>query len=241
MNKAARIALILWTVLMTSGLFSFRKDPVTDPRIVSYVADPRMVRLYWKDAQGHILGSLQRLKDFEQTQKHTLVFAMNGGMYREDQSPLGLYIEDYRKIMPVNTVQHSYGNFYLQPNGIFYVTKDGRANVCRTRDFRQSPAIRYATQSGPMLVIDGRIQARFRQGSANVNVRNGVGILPDGSVLFALSKSEINFYDFADYFRKAGCRNALYLDGFVSRAYAPQQQWVQTEGRFGVMIGVVRP
>jgi uncharacterized protein YigE (DUF2233 family) len=66
-----------------------------------------------------------------------------------------------------------------------------------------------------------------------------VGILPNGHVLFAMSKKEISFYDFAEYFRRRGCRNALYLDGLVSRTYLPEKSWVQTDGDFGVMIGVV--
>lgn len=74
--------------------------------------------------------------------------------------------------------------------------------------------------------------------SANVNIRNGVGILPDGNVLFAMSKTEVNFYDFARFFKDKGCTNALYLDGFVSRAYAPSENWQQIDGNFGVMIGV---
>ena len=91
-----------------------------------------------------------------------------------------------------------------------------------------------------MLVIDGAIPAIFKQGSANLNIRNGVGILPDGRVILAMSKSAINFYDFANYFRSIGCKNALYLDGFISRTYLPEKNWVQTDGDFGVIIGVTR-
>jgi uncharacterized protein YigE (DUF2233 family) len=91
-----------------------------------------------------------------------------------------------------------------------------------------------------MLVTDGQMHPAFRKGSPNLNIRNGVGILPDGSVVFAMSKSEINFYDFADYFMKLGCRNALYLDGFVSRTWLPEAGWKQGYGDFGVMVGVVK-
>jgi uncharacterized protein YigE (DUF2233 family) len=31
----------------------------------------------------------------------------------------------------------------------------------------------------------------------------------------------------------------LYLDGFVSRMYLPAENWLQTDGDFGVMIGAV--
>ncbi|WP_316932864.1 phosphodiester glycosidase family protein [Flavobacterium aquidurense] len=90
------------------------------------------------------------------------------------------------------------------------------------------------------LFIDGKIHAEFKKGSANLNIRNGVGILPDGKVIFVWSKKEINFYDFADYFKSLGCKNALYLDGFVSRAYVPSENWIQTDGNFGVLFAVTK-
>ena len=73
-----------------------------------------------------------------------------------------------------------------------------------------------------------------------MNIRNGVGILPNNNVVFAISKTEINFYDFAEYFQQLGCKNALYLDGFVSRMYLPEKNWTQTDGNFGVLIGVTK-
>lgn len=207
--------------------------------ILHYRVDPRTqhLALYWKDNKGQVYGSLEHLRQSLERQGQRLVFAMNGGMYRTDRSPLGLYIENSRTIRPLNTAKGT-GNFYLRPNGVFYLAAGGRAYVCRTEDFRADPRIRYATQSGPMLVIDGKIHPEFRQGSQNRNIRNGVGILPDGRVLFALSKTKINLYDFAFFFKNAGCKNALYLDGFVSRCYLPGKGWTQTDGSFGVIIGM---
>ncbi|MNS90583.1 hypothetical protein D3C72_1246390 [compost metagenome] len=100
--------------------------------------------------------------------------------------------------------------------------------------------MRFATQSGPMLVIDGKIHPAFDQTSQNVNIRNGVGILPDGKVLFAMSKSLITFYDFARYFQEKGCKNALYLDGGISKTYLPEQGYTDKTGDFGVIIGVIK-
>lgn len=91
-----------------------------------------------------------------------------------------------------------------------------------------------------MLVIDGKLHPKFNEGSKNLNIRNGVGILPNGNVLFAMSKKKINFYDFAQYFKKLGCKNALYLDGFVSRTYLPSKGYKTNGGKFGVIIGVVK-
>jgi uncharacterized protein YigE (DUF2233 family) len=87
-------------------------------------------------------------------------------------------------------------------------------------------------------LVDGKIHSSFKQGSSNLNIRNGVGILPDGRVVFAMSKAGVSFYDFAEYFKNLGCRDALYLDGFVSRTYCTEKNWMQTDGNFGVIIGV---
>jgi uncharacterized protein YigE (DUF2233 family) len=91
-----------------------------------------------------------------------------------------------------------------------------------------------------MLLIDGEIHPAFKKGSKNLNIRNGVGILPDNKVVFAMSKEEVNFYDFAEFFKSKGCKNALYLDGFVSRTYLPEEDWEQLDGNFGVIIGVAK-
>jgi uncharacterized protein YigE (DUF2233 family) len=160
-------------------------------------------------------------------------------MYTKEQSPLGLYIENGRALAPMNTKKGE-GNFYLKPNGVFYLTKKHQAVITTTDYFKKDSSVLYATQSGPMLVIDGAIHTEFTKGSSNVNVRNGVGILPNGHVLFAMSKKEINLYDFAKYFQDLGCKQALYLDGFVSRTYLPSKNWLQTDGQFGVIIGVVK-
>lgn len=99
----------------------------------------------------------------------------------------------------------------------------------------------YATQSGPLLLVAGQPNPLFMPNSTNVVVRNGVGLRPDGRVVFAMSRGPVNFYDFATYFQRRGCREALYLDGFVSRLYCPALGWRQTDGDFGVIMGITTP
>ncbi|MEJ2497943.1 MAG: phosphodiester glycosidase family protein [Sulfurovaceae bacterium] len=164
---------------------------------------------------------------------------MNGGMYEQDLSPQGLYIEQGKMFKTVNRTQEAYGNFYMQPIGVFCITKSGKASVVPTKDFVYKEDINYATQSGPMLVIDGKLHHRFMPDSKNVYIRNGVGILPNGDLLFAISKEKINFYNFATYFKKQGCKDALYLDGFVSRIYLPSKGLMQYDSIFGVIIAEV--
>lgn len=237
-----RTFLSLVLVLLTTIAIAIIHKHAIDDDMVSYTVDPAVqeLRFYWKDESGQPLGSIQRLKDLVAKEHRKLVFATNGGMFKPDQSPVGLFIMQQVIESPLDTSSGK-GNFYLKPNGVLYITKEGKAGISVTPAFKYSKQIKYATQSGPMLLIDGDIHPAFKEGSANVNVRNGVGLLPDGKLVFAMSKSGINFYKFADYFKGLGCKQALYLDGFVSRTYLPAQHWVQTDGNFGVMIGVTEP
>lgn len=221
------------------------KKQITDSskssQFVSYISAPQKqnIKFYWKNEKQENFKSIQNLKSWLD-EKHTpLIFAMNGGMYMEDNSPLGLFIENKKVIRKLNTSKGN-GNFYLNPNGVFYITTNNNPAICKTNDFINAGNIQYATQSGPMLVIDGQINSLFIANSTNLNIRNGVGILSDNKILFAMSKEAINFYDFASYFKSMGCKNALYLDGFVSRTYLPEQNWIQTDGNFGVIIGITK-
>lgn len=220
-------------------LVSAKKDSIDDSRFVSYLVNTKQLdlKLYWKDDKNKNFESIQNLKSWVEQQNKKLVFAMNAGMYKEDNSPLGLFIENQETISPLNTSTGN-GNFYLKPNAVFYITTDSVPVICNTTNFKSNGKIKYATQSGPMLVIDGQMHPAFKEGSENLNIRNGVGILPDNTVVFAMSKQPINFYDFAAYFKSLGCKNALYLDGFVSRTYLPEKNWIQTDGNFAVIIAV---
>lgn len=215
---------------------------ILNSRILSYEINLHTQQLdfYWKDAQGNNYGSLKNLKVAIEKEGKELVFAMNGGMYLKDRSPQGLFIEQGIIKAPIDTLQGEKTNFYLHPNGIFYITNDNKATITTTANFTSSPDIKYATQSGPMLLINDKIHPKFTEGSSNLHIRNGVGILPNGNLLFAMSKERINFYDFACFFKDKGCKNALYLDGFVSRTYLPSRYWEQLNGNFGVIIGETR-
>lgn len=218
--------------------------PASQPRprapIVTYVVQPAQLRMYYRDEQGRRYGSIGRLRAWLSQHQQRLVFAMNGGMYAPGGAPQGLFIERGRTVTPLDTSRGT-GNFYLPPNGVFYLTPGNHAGICPTAQFAAVASPAWATQSGPLLLVGGTINARFTKGSRNVAVRNGVGILPGNRVIFAISREKINFYDFAAYFKALGCQQALYLDGYVSRLYLPQQGWQQTDGDFGVILGVAQP
>jgi uncharacterized protein YigE (DUF2233 family) len=230
---AAFVAIGIMTMLLELSVY---KD---DGNIMSYEADTSKhdVMMFWENDKGARYGSLGKLATHIESSGIKLKFATNGGMYKKDHSPQGLYIEAGKMLSFMDTDEGN-GNFYLKPNGIFYIDGKEQGFVCKTEDYKPSENINYATQSGPMLVIDGKIHPAFKRESTNLNIRSGVGILPNGHVFFAISKKEINFYDFAQYFVSAGCKNALYLDGFVSRVYCPERKWEQSDGDFGVIIAV---
>ncbi len=240
MKRRLKLFLTIASAVSLTVIFvSWKIRQAEDDRFVTYTADCKQqsVAMYWKDDQDKNFASIGNLQLSLQKNHRKLVFAMNGGMYGPDHSPKGLFIEGGIVKSPLDTASGE-GNFYLKPNGVFYISKEAVPVICDTKSFRNNGKIKYATQSGPMLVIDGQISAVFKQGSTNLNIRNGVGLLPDGRVIFVISKVPVNFYDLANYFKSMGCKNALYLDGFVSRAYIADKNWLQTDGDFGVIIGV---
>lgn len=240
MRRKVTYIVFVIIAIFSVGFFSQSKSSqIADDRFIVYVANPQTQKItfFWKNEKGENLKNAENLNIWLKTNNKKLLFSTNGGMYKKDRSPQGLYIE-YKIIKTKIDTSSGNGNFYLKPNGIFYITTDNNAVISKTEDFRNNINIKYATQSGPMLVIDGAVHSAFKEKSTNLNIRNGVGILPNNEVVFVISKKEINFYEFADFFKKLGCKNALYLDGFVSRTYLPEKNWEQLDGDFGVIIGV---
>ena len=218
-----------------------KNDLIENEKFVSYIVNPKKQNLefFWKNENGENYKNAENLILGLKTKNKKLVFSTNGGMYKKDNSPQGLYIENGIKKVEIDT-SNGIGNFYLKPNGVFYITTDKTPTICETTKYIYNRKVKFATQSGPMLLINGKINFAFNKKSVNINIRNGVGILPNNHLLFAMSKKEINFYEFAEYFQKVGCKNALYLDGFVSRTYLPEKKWIQLDGNFGVIIGVTK-
>ena len=199
------------------------------------------IQFFWKNKNGKLIRSLENLKNELKNDNRELLFAMNAGMYQRDRDPKGLYIENGKTIKSLDTLQDGYGNFYLQPNGVFYLKADS-AGVLPSNLFSQKNiSSTWATQSGPMLLTNEKVHPIFREGSTNLNIRNGVGVMSKHEIVFAISHKEINFFDFAMLFKEElNCKNALYLDGFVSRAYIPTLNRKDLDGNFGVMIGVFK-
>ena len=196
--------------------------------------------LFNLDKQGRPYAFFTTLNSELAKEGKTLGFAVNGGMYDEGLKPIGLYVESGKILHKLNRRNGS-GNFHLKPNGVFYV-KGSSGGVMETEVYARTgikPEI--ATQSGPMLVIDGAIHPKFSPTGTSAKYRNGVGAIDGSHLVFAISNEPIGFYDFAVFFRDGlKCRNALFLDGSISSLYAPELSRNDQFRALGPIIGVVQ-
>lgn len=170
-----------------------------------------------------------------------LSFAMNAGMFHPDYRPVGLLVIDGQELSGIVT-GGSNDNFGMLPNGVFCTGGARPFQVIESRAFAQTrPDCRLATQSGPMLVIDGNLHPRFLVDSDSRYVRNGVGVSPDGQrAWFAISDRPVTFHQFGRLFRDGlGVRDALYFDGSISRLYAPSVNRADFGRSMGPIIGLV--
>jgi uncharacterized protein YigE (DUF2233 family) len=183
------------------------------------------IRLFWRGADGEVIGSFERLRATPEGAK--LVFAMNAGMYDESRSPVGLYVENGRELKKANTASGP-GNFHLKPNGVFFVS-DRTAGVLETsRYLKEGVNADYATQSGPMLVINGRIHPKIAENGPSRKIRNRSRVRDKTTVVFAISEQPVTFGAFARLFKdELACSNALFLDGSIS-ASMPRRLAAQT-------------
>jgi uncharacterized protein YigE (DUF2233 family) len=233
------IRLVLLMLLPTMAQAACRDITFDDlPFTVCDVAATEDVRLFAQGPAGN-LGSFTAVNDLLAAEGKTLGFAMNAGMYHRDRSPVGLFVADGVEASPLVT-RDGPGNFGLLPNGVFCIMD--HFAVMESRTFADvQPTCTYATQSGPMLVIDGALHPKFLPDSPSTYIRNGVGVSADGlTAVFAISDVAVNFHTFARLFRDAlGTPNALYFDGSISRLYAPGLNRHDAGLPMGPIIGTV--
>lgn len=201
------------------------------------------LRVFLKNPDTDLpFGSFDNVETRLQDDGKRLLFAMNAGMYHSDRSPVGHFVENGQERSPVISAAGP-GNFGLLPNGVFCVGQ-ASAKVYETKRFlREVPTCTFASQSGPMLVIDSKLHPRFLKDSDSTYVRNGVGTSADGKTAwFAMTHASVNFHTFGRFFRDAlKVPQALYFDGNISRVYAPGLG--RNDGGFpmGPIVGVVGP
>ncbi|NOC46873.1 phosphodiester glycosidase family protein [Ruegeria sp. HKCCD7559] len=203
-------------------------------------AENEDLRLFLNDENEDLLGHFSSVNEALAPGGKRLAFAMNAGMYHDDRSPVGHYVENGKEVMRVIS-NPGPGNFGLLPNGVFCI-REGRADVFETLDFiDRAPDCRFASQSGPMLVIDGDLHPRFLPDSTSLYVRNGVGTSADGTrAVFAISEDYVTFHEFGRLFRDVlETPNALFFDGNISRMYDRANNRSDLGFSLGPIVGVV--
>ena len=221
----------------------------------TYIVDIDAInmKLYHKDKSGKHY-SFKRMANEVQANGGDLAFAMNAGMFTKERNPQGLYIEGGRQKFKANMVKKAHGNFFMQfkkndpnlgvSNGVFVISQERGAGVVFPDSIKHynKKQIVLATQSGPLMLKDGVFNEHFNKGSSNLFIRNGVGIINDRKVVFAISNEPVNFYEFTQLFKEFfQCSDALYLDGAISQIYAPELGNIHSLGNgFGPILGVIR-
>ncbi|MFN8263739.1 MAG: phosphodiester glycosidase family protein [Chitinophagales bacterium] len=226
------------------GYFTF-KDVKYYLCVVDLQSKTQTINFHLKNKEGKSYNSISALLKDKELDSLDFLMVTNGGMYTPNHEPQGLFIEKGKTIKPIDESNvNNNTNFYLFPNGVFYVDSNNNANIKTTTEYsklNKTLHTKYATQSGPMLVIDNKIHEKFVQGSKNINIRSGVGIMDNKRVIFLISDGAVNFWDFATVFKDIfGCKNALYLDGAISLMYLNKVNPSDVGGNFGPLISITK-
>jgi uncharacterized protein YigE (DUF2233 family) len=175
-----------------------------------------------------------------------VAFAMNAGMFDEHGRPIGLAIvRPGRSVHQIN-LRDGPGNFHMKPNGVFQVDTSGRASVLESgpmpSDVTLSPELALATQSGPILVIHGKLHPKIEPDGESRLTRNGVGVTAEGHALFVISEDPVSFGKLARFFRDGlHTPNALYFDGSVSSLWDPPDGRQDSHSRLGPIVVAFKP
>lgn len=232
--------LVLLAALPLADAVETREVTFEGKRMTVSEVDLRKDRLelFLADEKGEPFKRFHRLEGWLRQRDLQLRWAVNAGMYHRDYSAVGLFVANGKTSFPLNTASGE-GNFFLKPNAVFYVAKDGAAVLSAERYAALKPAALLAAQSGPALVLDGKLHPAFRTGSVNRLHRNGVGVKNANTVYFALSEDPVNFDEFARFFRDSlGCRNALFLDGTVSSLHDSAMKRSDEKIDLGPILGI---
>lgn len=166
-----------------------------------------------------------------------IAFAVNAGMLDGEGKPIGYYVEDGNRLKELNRDDGA-GNFHMKPNGVFFGS-GGKWRVMAADAFFATVGDRpqFGTQSGPMLLVDGKLHPEVTDDGPSRTIRNGVGVDGAGRAHFVISEGPVSFGKLARYFRDVvKARDALYLDGSVSALWDPASGRMDARAPIGPMI-----
>jgi uncharacterized protein YigE (DUF2233 family) len=212
--------------------------------VCTFAAQRDELQIAWRGAGGTALRGFAALAGELGGEARRVRFAMNAGMYDDEGGPVGLLIGNGARLHALELGDGT-GNFYLKPNGVFSIDRDGQVRVQTSDAYaaqRGQAEVVWATQSGPMLVIDGALHPAITADGASRKLRNGVGVRDAHTALFVISDAEVSFGRLARLFRdELGCANALFLDGTVSSAWIPSTGRRDAAHRLGPIAVVLGP
>jgi uncharacterized protein YigE (DUF2233 family) len=213
----------------------FENTPLTD-----CIAIPERHRI--AAALAGNAGNFRSLAAFAKSRDpKTIAFAVNAGMFDEAGDPIGYFVEKGERKKELNT-NDGEGNFHMKPNGVFYGTGD-KWEIRTAEDFKANVSDRpeFGTQSGPMLVIKGKIHPEIARDGPSQTIRNAVGIDELGRAHFVISSAPISFGKLARFYRdELNVKNALYLDGGVSQLWNPATERIDGGAAIGPILVVER-
>jgi uncharacterized protein YigE (DUF2233 family) len=200
----------------------------------------------WKYDNNKRFQSFENVKQYMRKQGKELIFATNAGIFTPEKVPEGLFVQNGIEKIPIN-LKSGTGNFYMnfgkeeQSNGVLLIDKSNKAKIIKAKEYEEyKKNTKLATQSGPLLLYDGKINPNFKKGSNNLLIRSGVGYISPTEIVFIISNEPVSFYDFASLFKdKYNCKYALYLDGVISKMYIREKR-IDEGGDFSGIIGVVK-
>lgn len=132
---------------------------------------------------------------------HALI-AINGGFFDKNYQPLGLRIRRHQLISPFKAISWW---------GIFY-TLHNEATITNPKQFRLSQEIDFGIQSGPRLIVNGKIPT-LKEGRAE---RSALGITRRGHVIILVTEhAAMSTTELAKLMKAPplNCLNAINLDG----------------------------
>jgi uncharacterized protein YigE (DUF2233 family) len=104
---------------------------------------------------------------------------------------------------------------------------------------RKAP--RLQTQSGPLLVIDGKLHPKLDHDGTSRLIRNGVGVRGHKAV-FVISETPVSLGKFARFFRdQLKTPDALHFDGSVSSLWDPENGRQDSHSPLGPILVAFKP
>jgi len=180
--------------------FNYRSGSIPSSiRLNAFRIDPKIYRFRAVTSPDG-LDTVHRM-----ARRERLLLAVNASFFTPEGEPLGLLIDQGKELQKLRRVDW----------GVFFVTKDGKAKIVHTTEFKSDPNIETAIQSGPRLVVSNRPLKLKPQ----IGRRTAVCIDQEGRVLLIVTEQSMLLQNFAELLALSpgdgglGCAYALNLDG----------------------------